>query len=259
MVQTTRLAVSVERAMITFHQVRTGASPDARVHRLRRPLSSVPALDNRPRASTTPVVSDLVSLQYIRPDSRDHLLVGNSDHYQREWTDPDSYVDAMDDNMLFEAISKFTHRFPGFESVGLVTAYVGCYDVTPDYNPVMGSTAVRGLFLCAGFSGHGVQARACCRSTDGRVEHRGQRTPCPTWIRRTSGSSASPMLPCSRARIHTWARRRRGSRAGWSATEAFGTARQADVPRTDTRRWYRWASPPILERKRRCLDARRHW
>ena len=37
----------------------------------------------------------------------------------------------------------------------LSSAYAGCYDVTPDYNPVISASPVAGLWLCAGFSGHG--------------------------------------------------------------------------------------------------------
>ena len=50
---------------------------------------------------------------------------------------------------------KFTHRFPGFDGAALASSYAGCYDVTPDYNPVISAAPVEGLWLCAGFSGHG--------------------------------------------------------------------------------------------------------
>ncbi len=33
--------------------------------------------------------------------------------------------------------------------------YAGCYDITPDWNPVIAPVAIDGLFLAAGFSGHG--------------------------------------------------------------------------------------------------------
>ena len=48
-----------------------------------------------------------------------------------------------------------THRFPGFDRAALASSYAGCYDVTPDYNPVISAAPVEGLWLCAGFSGHG--------------------------------------------------------------------------------------------------------
>ena len=35
------------------------------------------------------------------------------------------------------------------------SSYAGCYDVTPDYNPVISASSVDGVWLCAGFSGHG--------------------------------------------------------------------------------------------------------
>ncbi len=101
-----------------------------------------------------PVVSDLVSLQYLRPERGD-LLLGNSDHQAPEWVDPDRYDNQLDDDHVMAAIEKFGHRFPGLSEACLSSSYAGCYDVTPDYNPVMGPAPVAGLYLCAGFSGHG--------------------------------------------------------------------------------------------------------
>ena len=54
-------------------------------------------------------------------------------------------------------IPKFVRRFPGLSGGRLASSYAGCYDVTPDYNPVIGPAPVPGLYLCAGFSGHGMQ------------------------------------------------------------------------------------------------------
>jgi sarcosine oxidase subunit beta len=102
-----------------------------------------------------PVFSDLISLQYIRPDSNASLLVGDSDHSDPEWADPDDYDNRTDECHLAKAIPKFTHRFPGLPEPVLTSSYAGCYDVTPDYNPVMSASGVDGLWLCAGFSGHG--------------------------------------------------------------------------------------------------------
>jgi sarcosine oxidase subunit beta len=103
----------------------------------------------------TPVLSDLVMLQYIRPDGSASLLVGDSDHAQPEWADPDDYVDRADDGFVERIITKFAHRFPGLEGASLATSYAGCYDVTPDYNPVISPSPIEGMWICAGFSGHG--------------------------------------------------------------------------------------------------------
>ena len=52
-------------------------------------------------------------------------------------------------------IPKFERRFPGWSDARLSSSYAGCYDVTPDYNPMISASPVEGLWLCAGFSGHG--------------------------------------------------------------------------------------------------------
>jgi glycine/D-amino acid oxidase-like deaminating enzyme len=102
-----------------------------------------------------PVLSDLVSLQYVRADGVSSLLLGDSDHSTPEWSDPDEYVDRADEEFVDRLIGKFTHRFPGLPAASLATSYAGCYDVTPDYNPVISATPIEGLFVSAGFSGHG--------------------------------------------------------------------------------------------------------
>jgi sarcosine oxidase, subunit beta len=107
-----------------------------------------------PALGPVPVLSDLVSLQYLRPE-RAELLLGNSDHHAPEWVDPDRCANTLDDDHVMAAIEKFAHRFPSFTDAALSSSYAGCYDVTPDFNPVMAPAPVEGLFLCAGFSGHG--------------------------------------------------------------------------------------------------------
>jgi sarcosine oxidase subunit beta len=47
-------------------------------------------------------------------------------------------------------------RFPSFETAGLASSWTGVYDVTPDWNPVLGRLPdVPGLIVAYGFSGHG--------------------------------------------------------------------------------------------------------
>ncbi len=101
-----------------------------------------------------PVLSDLVSLQYVRMEGTG-LLLGGSDHSDPEWSEPDGYRERVSDDELAVAVPKFACRFPGLDDAALTSSYAGCYDVTPDYNPVIGPSPVDGLWLCAGFSGHG--------------------------------------------------------------------------------------------------------
>jgi sarcosine oxidase, subunit beta len=102
-----------------------------------------------------PVLSDLVSLQYTRTEGSGHLLVGNSDHSEPEHADPDSYSNHASEAGVERAGDKVTHRFPTFPDPSVAYTYAGCYDVTPDYNPVIAPVGPVGLFLAAGFSGHG--------------------------------------------------------------------------------------------------------
>lgn len=107
------------------------------------------------RPQRRPVLSDLVLLQYVRPELTGELLVGNSDHSEPEWADPDEYENAADWDYVETAVAKVERRFPGLRNPRIGHTYSGCYDVTPDYNPVIDQRCLDGLVICAGFSGHG--------------------------------------------------------------------------------------------------------
>ncbi|HRI95002.1 MAG TPA: FAD-dependent oxidoreductase [Nocardioides sp.] len=102
-----------------------------------------------------PVLSDLESVHYVRAEGSGRLLVGNSDHSAPVYMDADSYVDRMTNDELEEAVGKALHRFVGLPDARVTTTYVGCYDITPDWNPVISSVPVDGVYVAAGFSGHG--------------------------------------------------------------------------------------------------------
>ena len=102
-----------------------------------------------------PVLSDLVRLQYVRGERSGELLVGNSDLGTLSASDPDGYSNQADEQYIDIATQKFAARFPTLLSAGLSSSYAGCYDVTPDFNPVMSATETDRLFVAAGFSGHG--------------------------------------------------------------------------------------------------------
>ena len=111
----------------------------------------------RPGTDVTgvPVFSDLVSLQYIRPEPSGELLFGNSDLRDLEIADPDRYVNRADGPFVELAANKVGTRFPGLGDAAISSSYAGCYDVTPDWNPVISGTEIDGLIVAAGFSGHG--------------------------------------------------------------------------------------------------------
>jgi glycine/D-amino acid oxidase-like deaminating enzyme len=102
-----------------------------------------------------PVFSDLVSLQYIRPELGGELLFGNSDLSDVEDANPDDYLNRATEDFVTNTVERVGTRFPGFTAASITGSYAGCYDVTPDWNPVISRTDVEGLVIAAGFSGHG--------------------------------------------------------------------------------------------------------
>lgn len=102
-----------------------------------------------------PVFSDLVSLQYIRPEPGGDVLFGNSDLSHVQDADPDDYVNRASEDFVDVTIDRVGTRFPGFTDAAITGSYAGCYDVTPDWNPVISRTGIDGLIVAAGFSGHG--------------------------------------------------------------------------------------------------------
>lgn len=102
-----------------------------------------------------PVFSDLVSLQYVRPDVGGEILFGNSDLADPSEADPDDYSNRAGEEFVDLTVAEVGTRFPGFSAASITSSYAGCYDVTPDWNPVISRTGVDGLVVAAGFSGHG--------------------------------------------------------------------------------------------------------
>ncbi|MEZ0341622.1 NAD(P)/FAD-dependent oxidoreductase [Mycobacterium sp. pV006] len=104
-----------------------------------------------------PVFSDLVSLQYVRPEGT-QVLFGNSDlpaYGDLTEADPDDYLNRSTDDFVDLTVDKVGTRFPGFADAAISSSYAGCYDVTPDWNPVISAAPLDNLIVAAGFSGHG--------------------------------------------------------------------------------------------------------
>ena len=112
-------------------------------------------IDPGVETGSVPVFSDLVSLQYIRPEVGGDILFGNSDLSDVDEVDPDNYLNRATEDFVDLTVDKVGTRFPGFGDAAIRTSYAGCYDVTPDWNPVISKAGLDGLFVAAGFSGHG--------------------------------------------------------------------------------------------------------
>jgi glycine/D-amino acid oxidase-like deaminating enzyme len=92
---------------------------------------------------------------YFRPASGDVVLVGTGDY-----GDPVRHADAMNENIASAFIelqgSQLARRMAAFADGALTASWIGPYDITPDWNPVLGPVeGIKGLHVAFGFSGHG--------------------------------------------------------------------------------------------------------
>jgi sarcosine oxidase, subunit beta len=91
---------------------------------------------------------------YFRSDAHDKFLVG--DFYGKRPVDPDNFPQRASDESLEEIIERACRRVPKLEGAEVMRGVTGVYDMTPDSRPLLGEIPnVRGLHVCAGFSGMG--------------------------------------------------------------------------------------------------------
>ena len=97
---------------------------------------------------------DSVTATYFRSDAHDKFLVG--DFYGKRPVDPDNFPQRASDEWLEEIIERACRRVPKLEQAEVMGGVTGVYDMTPDSRPLLGEIpGIRGLFVCAGFSGMG--------------------------------------------------------------------------------------------------------
>ncbi|MBZ5689550.1 MAG: FAD-binding oxidoreductase [Acidobacteriia bacterium] len=97
---------------------------------------------------------DSVTATYFRSDAHDKFLVG--DFYGKRPVDPDNFPQRASDESLEEIIERACRRVPKLEGSEVMRGVTGVYDMTPDSRPLLGEIpGIRGLFVCAGFSGMG--------------------------------------------------------------------------------------------------------
>jgi sarcosine oxidase, subunit beta len=91
---------------------------------------------------------------YFRSDGDDKFLVG--DFYGRRGVDPDNFPQRASDESLETLIDRASRRIPALENAQVMRGVTGVYDMTPDSRPLLGEMpGVKGLHICAGFSGMG--------------------------------------------------------------------------------------------------------
>jgi glycine/D-amino acid oxidase-like deaminating enzyme len=111
-----------------------------------------PEADRRPH----PMVYDFVTNIYTRPEMSEHILVGGLDAEEsHDVADPDAYQEGVSLDESVEALARVSHRFPALAEGRIARGYAGCFDVTPDWHPILDRVGPEGYHVAAGFSGHG--------------------------------------------------------------------------------------------------------
>jgi sarcosine oxidase subunit beta len=111
----------------------------------------------KPYDRTLPIVKDLASPSklYMRSYGGRQLLVGDGNEGETVAT-PDTEQADVGLDYVADIGEQVAHRLPAFADAGLAASWTGVYDVTPDWNPVLGAVpGLPGLHVAYGFSGHG--------------------------------------------------------------------------------------------------------
>lgn len=98
------------------------------------------------------VVGDLPGSYYLKPDGATHFQLGPLD--PSDQADPDDFVQAVYPEESLELAAAVTRRIPRLGDAREAGGWASLYDVSPDWQPVVGQVAER-VFVDAGTSGHG--------------------------------------------------------------------------------------------------------
>ena len=110
-----------------------------------------------PYTSSMPVFKDLSSpgMLYCRSYGGRQMLVSEGLVGEKLAVSDAEQGDVPLDYVA-EIGAQVARRFPAYEAAGLASSWTGVYDVTPDWNPVLGRLPdLDGLVVGYGFSGHG--------------------------------------------------------------------------------------------------------
>lgn len=112
---------------------------------------------DRPYEAEWPMLKDLTTPDkiYCRAAGGGSLLVGTGDHGD-PITDADALTDEIEEAHVARIRKLLARRIPSFRSARMADGWTGPYDITPDWNPILGPVPGHpGLHVAVGFGGHG--------------------------------------------------------------------------------------------------------
>jgi glycine/D-amino acid oxidase-like deaminating enzyme len=103
------------------------------------------------------VIGDFILGTYFRPETGNLTLAGLIDPSEADAVvDPDDYNELHDDTYVLEVGQRLLRRCPPMEQSHSTGGYAALYAITPDWHPIVDELVPgSGLYICAGFSGHG--------------------------------------------------------------------------------------------------------
>ena len=100
-----------------------------------------------------PVLIDFPNRMYAKHTGDTH--VGSLSPAERITVDPDDYDEVAESGYVKTARERLLKRFDVMGQSLTMGGYGALYAVTPDWHATVGNVGPDGLYLCAGFSGHG--------------------------------------------------------------------------------------------------------
>lgn len=102
------------------------------------------------------IIEDTALGFYVRPEAGGTVLAGVLEEEAEQIVEPDAFNQGVDFDFVERTGRAWAHRYPTAKDAEVHRGYASLYDITPDWQPVLGAVeGVGGLFIAAGFSGHG--------------------------------------------------------------------------------------------------------
>jgi glycine/D-amino acid oxidase-like deaminating enzyme len=102
------------------------------------------------------VFGDMVLGFYGRPETGGTVVAGMLEDEPEEVVPPDEFNPGVDFDFIERVGRLWRRRYPTAGDAQVRGGFASLYDVTPDWQPVLGAVeGISGLYIAAGFSGHG--------------------------------------------------------------------------------------------------------
>ncbi len=102
------------------------------------------------------VYLDLAGGAYVRPETGSLTLTGSlTDDEVQHPVDPERLGAEVGLEEATEVLERTSRALPRLDEARYRRGYVGAFDITPDWMPILDESAVPGFWIAAGMSGHG--------------------------------------------------------------------------------------------------------